>query len=237
MGLTQHADCSTLAQTGTLEVLQSAAAATVLLSSTLYTTSITLHVQLHSHQRYYCLGWLSYVVVSPLLSVAPCAVAELLRTKGVPNVMFWSEDPSGLVAAHFSSIFFGMMALESSVTMLEAYALALFSTQVCGDEQQQQQHPEPAKATLCASAAGEQQGKGGMWGRGECARPSCPQLGLNIPTSMYTHNLFLMIVGAPRAHHSCQSCTAGLPKQCVCTLGMLFCPASKPPEFCYCRRT
>jgi hypothetical protein len=45
--------------------------------------------------------------------------------------MFWSEDPSGLVAAHFSSIFFSMMALESNVTMLEAYALALFSTQVC----------------------------------------------------------------------------------------------------------
>eukprot|EP00882_Tetradesmus_deserticola_P006882 GHRQ01007249.1.p1 GENE.GHRQ01007249.1~~GHRQ01007249.1.p1 ORF type:complete len:423 (+),score=169.00 GHRQ01007249.1:147-1415(+) len=56
-------------------------------------------------------------------------VAELLRSRGVPNVMFWSEDPSGLVAAHFSSIFFSMMALESSVTILEAYALALFSTQ------------------------------------------------------------------------------------------------------------
>ncbi|KAF6260727.1 hypothetical protein COO60DRAFT_1505165 [Scenedesmus sp. NREL 46B-D3] len=56
-------------------------------------------------------------------------VAELLRTRGVPNVMFWSEDPSGLVAAHFSSIFFSMLALESSVSILEAYALALFSTQ------------------------------------------------------------------------------------------------------------
>eukprot|EP00879_Flechtneria_rotunda_P012691 GHRR01013252.1.p1 GENE.GHRR01013252.1~~GHRR01013252.1.p1 ORF type:complete len:386 (+),score=138.11 GHRR01013252.1:137-1294(+) len=56
-------------------------------------------------------------------------VAELLRTKGVSNVMFWSEDPSGLVAAHFSSIFFSMLALESNVTVLEAYALALFATQ------------------------------------------------------------------------------------------------------------
>jgi hypothetical protein len=44
--------------------------------------------------------------------------------------MFWSEDPSGLVAAHFSSIFFSMMALETNVSILEAYALALFSTQV-----------------------------------------------------------------------------------------------------------
>eukprot|EP00878_Enallax_costatus_P013328 GHUV01013934.1.p1 GENE.GHUV01013934.1~~GHUV01013934.1.p1 ORF type:complete len:645 (+),score=183.34 GHUV01013934.1:126-2060(+) len=56
-------------------------------------------------------------------------VAELLRCKGVPNVMFWSEDPSGLVAAHFSSIFFSMLALENHVTLLEAYALSLFSTQ------------------------------------------------------------------------------------------------------------
>lgn len=44
--------------------------------------------------------------------------------------MFWSEDPSGLVAAHFSSIFFSMLALENHVTLLEAYALSLFSTQV-----------------------------------------------------------------------------------------------------------
>ena len=58
------------------------------------------------------------------------AVAELLRAKGVPNVLFWSEDPSGLVAAHFASIFFGTLALEGSVSLLEAYALALFSTQV-----------------------------------------------------------------------------------------------------------
>lgn len=56
-------------------------------------------------------------------------VAELLRAKGVPNVLFWSEDPSGLVAAHFASIFFGTLALEGSVSLLEAYALALFSTQ------------------------------------------------------------------------------------------------------------
>lgn len=58
------------------------------------------------------------------------AVAELLRCKGVPNVLFWSEDPSGLVAAHFSSIFFSMLALEDHVSLLEAYALSLFSTQV-----------------------------------------------------------------------------------------------------------
>lgn len=58
------------------------------------------------------------------------AVAELLRVKGIPNVMFWSEDPSGLVAAHFSSIFFSVLALEGHVSILEAYALALFATQV-----------------------------------------------------------------------------------------------------------
>lgn len=45
-------------------------------------------------------------------------------------MLFWSEDPSGLVAAHFASIFFGTLALEGSVSLLEAYALALFSTQV-----------------------------------------------------------------------------------------------------------
>jgi hypothetical protein len=65
----------------------------------------------------------------PLLLLAP-AVAELLRTKGVPNILFWSEDPSGLVAAHFSSLLFSMLALEGHVTLLEAYALALFAAQV-----------------------------------------------------------------------------------------------------------
>lgn len=50
--------------------------------------------------------------------------------KGVPNILFWSEDPSGLVAAHFSSIFFSMLALEGHVSILEAYALTLFATQV-----------------------------------------------------------------------------------------------------------
>jgi hypothetical protein len=61
---------------------------------------------------------------------AAAAAAELLRAKGVPHVMFWSEDPSALVAAHFSSIFFSMLALERGVTVLEAYALSLFATQV-----------------------------------------------------------------------------------------------------------
>eukprot|EP00775_Hariotina_reticulata_P011312 gene11312-11462_t len=56
-------------------------------------------------------------------------VAELLCAKGVPHVMFWSEDPSALVAAYFSSIFFSMLALEMGVTVLEAYALSLFATQ------------------------------------------------------------------------------------------------------------
>jgi hypothetical protein len=50
--------------------------------------------------------------------------------KGVPNILYWSEDPSGLVAAHFSSILFSMLALEGHVTLLEAYALTLFATQV-----------------------------------------------------------------------------------------------------------
>ena len=50
--------------------------------------------------------------------------------KGVPNILFWSEDPSGLVAAHFSSTLFSSMALEGHVTLLEAYALALFASQV-----------------------------------------------------------------------------------------------------------
>jgi hypothetical protein len=61
----------------------------------------------------------------------PNAVAELLRVKGVPNILFWSEDPSGLVAAYFSSILFSALALEHQVTLLEAYALTLFATQVC----------------------------------------------------------------------------------------------------------
>lgn len=59
-----------------------------------------------------------------------CSVAELLRVKGVPNILYWSADPSGLVAAHFSSILFSMLALEGHVTLLEAYALTLFATQV-----------------------------------------------------------------------------------------------------------
>lgn len=66
------------------------------------------------------------------------AVAELLRVKGVANILFWSEDPSGLVAAHFSSTLFSMLALEGHVTLLEAYALALFATQVrrlCASDQ------------------------------------------------------------------------------------------------------
>jgi hypothetical protein len=50
--------------------------------------------------------------------------------KGVPNILFWSEDPPGLVAAHFSSILFSTLALEQQVTLLEAYALTLFATQV-----------------------------------------------------------------------------------------------------------
>lgn len=62
--------------------------------------------------------------------VAAAAVAELLRMKGIPNIMFWSEDPSALVSAHFSSIFFSVLGMEPHVTLLEAYALSLFATQV-----------------------------------------------------------------------------------------------------------
>ena len=57
-------------------------------------------------------------------------VAELLRVKGVPNIIFWGEDPSVLVASHFSALLFSSLATEGHVSLLEAYALALFATQV-----------------------------------------------------------------------------------------------------------
>jgi hypothetical protein len=48
----------------------------------------------------------------------------------VPNILFWSEDPSALVASHFSALLFSTLALERHVSLLEAYALALYATQV-----------------------------------------------------------------------------------------------------------
>lgn len=80
------------------------------------------------------ISWLTslhLLLCCALLSPA-VPVAELLRIKGVPNILFWSEDPSALVAAHFSSILFSVLALEGHVSLLEAYALTLFATQVKG---------------------------------------------------------------------------------------------------------
>jgi hypothetical protein len=57
------------------------------------------------------------------------AVAELVRLRGVRHVIFWAEDPTALVASHFTSAFFGALALPRT-TVIEAYTLALFSVQV-----------------------------------------------------------------------------------------------------------
>lgn len=60
------------------------------------------------------------------------AVAELLRGRGVPHVLFWPEDPTGLVAAQFSYVFFSTLAAAGS-SIMEAYAQALYATQAhCG---------------------------------------------------------------------------------------------------------
>ena len=57
---------------------------------------------------------------------------DLLRTRGTPHVLFWSEDPTAVIAAHFASAFFGTLALNG-VTIIEAYALGLYATQAhCG---------------------------------------------------------------------------------------------------------
>ena len=62
-------------------------------------------------------------------SSPPCTVAELLRLRGVRNVIFWAEDPSALLAAQFAGAFFGAMGLPR-VTVIEAYTIALYSVQV-----------------------------------------------------------------------------------------------------------
>ena len=59
----------------------------------------------------------------------PPTVAELLRLKGIRHVIFWAEDPTALVAAHFAGAFFGALALPR-VTVIEAYTMALHAVQV-----------------------------------------------------------------------------------------------------------
>lgn len=87
------------------------------------------------------------ILLRPLLTTT---VAELLRLRGLPNVLFWSEDPSALVAAHFSAALFSMLALESNVTLLEAYALSLFATQVRLRSAHSQRSCIGALAAFCA---------------------------------------------------------------------------------------
>jgi hypothetical protein len=58
-------------------------------------------------------------------------VAELVRLRGVRNVIFWAEDPTALVAAHFAAAFFGALGLPR-VSVIEAYTIALYSVQVRG---------------------------------------------------------------------------------------------------------
>jgi hypothetical protein len=66
-------------------------------------------------------------------SSPPPAVAELLRLKGIRHVVFWAEDPTALVAAHFAGAFFGSLALPR-VSVVEAYTMALHAVQVRGPQ-------------------------------------------------------------------------------------------------------
>jgi hypothetical protein len=55
-----------------------------------------------------------------------------MRARGVPQVLYWSEDPVAVIAAQFASTFFTALSIPGT-TVIEAYTLSLYSTQAhCG---------------------------------------------------------------------------------------------------------
>lgn len=108
------------------------------------------------------------------------AVAELLRARGVPHVLFWPEEPTALIGGHFAGTLTALLA-HPDAKLLEAYAIALYAVQAhCGVKQAEGGLSSPAMPDLLSvsSFAGEE--GGGMMLPDNASVPLPEEAGLDL---------------------------------------------------------